>query len=207
MLRSRILGRTFAVGDDAFVLTGGTRPEDLDAQLQLLTAYVYNPGWRLEWFERLQSLAPTLLEQLKATPNGVLARDLSSLLHAKDPRWGIPSLGEIKGETPADLKALLAGPLGKGPIEVVIVGDTSVDAAIKAVGATFGALPSRDPGGPDAEQTIAFPPPTPAPIVLTHTGRADQAVGVVAWPTEDFLSDTLRARRLAILRRGRSNSG
>lgn len=199
VLRSRILGRTFAVGDDAFVLTGGTRPEDLDAQLQLLTAYVSHPGWRPEGFERLQSLAPTLLEQLKATPNGVLARDLSSLLHAKDPRWGIPSLGEIKGETPADLKALLAGPLGKGPIEVVIVGDTSVDAAIKAVGATFGALPSRDPGGPDAEQTIAFPPPTPAPIVLTHTGRADQAVGVVAWPTEDFLSDTLRARRLAIL--------
>ena len=35
-----------------------------------------------------------------------------------------------------------------------------------------------------------FPAPTAAPIVLTHKGRADQAVGLVAWPTDDFLSDT-----------------
>jgi zinc protease len=199
VLRSKILGRGFGVGDDAFVLSGSTRPEDLDSQLQLLAAYVAHPGWRPEGFERMQTFAPTLLDQLRATPNGVLSRDLSSLLHSKDPRWGVPSLAEIRGETPADLKAMLAAPLGKGPIEVVVVGDTSVDAAIKAVGATFGALAPREPGGPDAAQTIAFPAPTPSPIVLTHTGRADQAVGVVVWPTEDFLSDTQRARRLAIL--------
>jgi zinc protease len=199
VLRSKILGRGFGVGDDAFVLSGSTRPEDLDSQLQLLAAYVAHPGWRPEGFERMQTFAPTLLDQLRATPNGVLSRDLSSLLHSKDPRWGVPSLAEIRGETPADLKAMLAAPLGKGPIEVVVVGDTSVDAAIKAVSATFGALAPREPGGPDAAQTIAFPAPTPSPIVLTHTGRADQAVGVVVWPTEDFLSDTQRARRLAIL--------
>jgi zinc protease len=199
VLRSKILGRGFGVGDDAFVLSGTTQPEDLDTQLQLLAAYVAHPGWRPQGFDRMQTLAPTLLEQLKATPNGVLARDLSSLLHSKDPRWGIPSLEEIKAETPGDLRAMLAAALGKGPIEVVVVGDTSVDAAITAVGATFGALAPRDPGGPDAAEAIAFPAPTPTPIVLTHTGRADQAVGVVAWPTEDFLSDTERARRLAIL--------
>ncbi len=105
----------------------------------------------------------------------------------------------IRAETPADLKAMLAQPLAKGPVEVVVVGDTSVDAAIKAVAATFGALAPRDAGGPDPDQTIAFPAPTSAPVVLAHTGRADQAVGLIAWPTEDFYSDTLRARRLAIL--------
>ena len=114
VLRSKILGRGFGVGDDAFVLSGTTRPEDLDTQLQLLAAYVAHPGWRPEGFDRMQTLAPTLLEQLEATPNGVLSRDLSSLLHSKDPRWGIPSLAEIKAETPADLKAMLTTPSRQG---------------------------------------------------------------------------------------------
>ena len=199
VLRSKIVGRQFGVADDAFVLSGATRPEDLDIQLQLLAAYVAHPGWRPAGFERLQTEAPAYLDQLDATPNGVLNRDLASLMHSKDPRWGIPALDQIRSETPADLKTMLAGPLGDGPIEVVVVGDTTVDAAIKAVGATFGSLPKRQPDGPDPLEQVAFPSPTPTPIVLSHTGRADQAVGLIAWPTEDFYSDTLRARRLSLL--------
>jgi zinc protease len=34
---------------------------------------------------------------------------------------------------------------------------------------------------------------------LTHNGRADQAIGMVAWPTSDFLSDTQSARVLTLL--------
>jgi len=108
VLRSKILGRSFGVGDDAFVLSGTTRPEDFDAQLQLLAAYVAHPGWRPEGFDRLQTLAPTFLDQLKATPDGVLNRDLSHLLHSKDSRWGVPPLDTIRAETPDDLKAMLA---------------------------------------------------------------------------------------------------
>ncbi len=60
VLRSKILGRAFAVGDDAFVMSGTTRPEDLAAQLQLLAAYVAHPGWRPEGFDRMQSLGAHL---------------------------------------------------------------------------------------------------------------------------------------------------
>ena len=201
VLRSRIVGKSFAVTDDAFVLSGTTRPDDLDTQLQLLTAYVAEPGWRPEAFQRMRNAAPTILDQLAATPAGVLNRDAGRLLHGGDRRWGYPSRADISAETPGDLKAILAPSLADGPIEVVMVGDITVEKAIDAVSATFGALPARGPETAPSAQALAltFPAATPAPVVLTHGGRADLAIGLVAWPIEDFLSDTQRARTLAIL--------
>jgi zinc protease len=200
VLRSRIVGREFAIGEDAFTLGGSTRADDLDTQMQLLAAYVAHPGWRTAAFERMRKAAPTILDQLQATPAGVLNRDLGQRLHSGDRRWGMPSRTEIAAETPDDLKALVQPALDKGAIEVVVVGDTTVDKAIEAVAATFGALPQRPaPAAPDLTPTVRFPAPTPAPVVLTHGGRADQAIGLVAWPTEDFLSDTQRSRTLTLL--------
>jgi zinc protease len=199
VLHSKILKRDFSITDDAFVLDGATRPDDLNSQLQLLAAYVTHPGWRPEGFQRMLTAAPAMLDELDATPDGVLQRDLARLLHSGDQRWGVPDRAKIAAETPAELKQLLQAPLSQGPIEVVVVGDVSVDKAIEAVAGTFGALPARDPGGPDPAAATSFPAPSSTPVVLTHTGRADQAIGLVVWPTEDFLSDTDRARKLSIL--------
>lgn len=200
VLRSHILGHDFSVGENAFVLSGTTQPDDLDTQLQLLAAYVAHPGWRPEAFERMHNAAPTLLDQMAATPAGVLNRDLGRLLHSGDQRWGLPSRQEIAAQTPAALKALVAPALAGGPIEVEVVGDITVDKAVEAVAATFGALPARPDAPPPAAAASAVAFPAPAGVVtLTHKGRADQAVGFVAWPTDDFLSDTQRARTLQIL--------
>jgi zinc protease len=200
VLRSRIIGHSLSVGEDAFVLSGETRADDLDIQMQLLTAYVTHPGWRTAAFERMQKAAPTILDQFAATPAGVLNRDLGGLLHSGDRRWGFPSRAEIAAQTPADLKALLSPALDKGPIEIEVVGDTNVDKTIDAVAATFGALPARPaPPAPNLTPSVRFPAPSAAPVVLTHNGRADQAIGMVAWPTSDFLSDTQSARVLTLL--------
>ena len=102
VLRAKIVGHEFAVSDDAFALAGSTRADDLDTQLQLLAADVAHPGWRPAAFERMRKAAPTLLDQLDATPAGVLNRDLGQLLHSGDRRWGIPSRAEIAAQTPDD---------------------------------------------------------------------------------------------------------
>ena len=91
VLRSKIVGRQFAIGEDAFALDGATRADDLDTQMQLLAAYVVHPGWRPAAFERMHNAAPTILDQMNATPAGVLNRELGQLLHSGDRRWGIPS--------------------------------------------------------------------------------------------------------------------
>ncbi len=200
VLHSKIVGRDFSIADDAFVFSGTTRPEDLDTQMQLLAASASDPGWRPEAFARMHAAAPTFLTQLGATPEGVAQLNLGTLMHSGDPRWGIPDLSQIAAQTPADFKAQYAPSLATGPIEVVIVGDTTVEKAIDAVAATFGALPSRPaPVAPPTATSVTFPAPNATPVVLTHKGRADQSVGLIAWPTDDFLSDTQRARTVNLL--------
>ena len=98
----------------------------------------------------------------------------------------------------ADGKALLGGPLGSGPIEIVIVGDVTVDEAVRQVAATFGALPARKgPSFAPAALDIRFP--APALVRRTHKGRADQGLAYIAWPTDGFFADQRRTRVLNVL--------
>ncbi len=199
VLRSKIVGARFALEDDAVAMSGGTRPDDLQTELQLLAAYAVHPGWRPEAFQRTRTYGETLHDQQDATAAGVMGRELPALIRSGDKRWAFPSRQEITASKPEDLKALLQPQLA-GPIEVLVVGDTTVEKAIDAVASTFGALPARpDAAPPAAGATVAFPAASAAPSVLTHKGRADQTMGFMAWPTEDFFSDMQRARTLRIL--------
>ena len=202
-LAGMVYGVNFGAASDAFQLSGVTRPADLATQLQVLAAYVADPGWRPEAFQRMKTYGLTLEDQYEATDTGVLSRDLGGLLHAGDRRWTFPSRDEIGAQTAGELKAVVSPSLANAPLEVVIVGDITVDKAIAAVADTFGALPRRPDPGPMAPPThgASFPGPTASPIVETHTGRADQGVVLVAWPTTDFWTDPQGARVNTILGR------
>ena len=186
----------FSVEDNAFALTGATRPADLAVELELLAAYVADPGFRPEAFERLRTAYLAQLPQLDATPGGVLAREGSLIFSGGDKRFAFPDRQTLLNAKPADLRVLLAGVLGHEPVEITIVGDITPEAATAAVAATFGALPNREASRPIAKDALVvrFPRPTPEPLTLTHTGRADQAVGVVAWPLTGFYTDMRRSR-------------
>lgn len=201
VLASKLYGANFAVNDDGFVLVGGTRTGDLPTQMQVLAAYVAEPGWRPEAFERMKAARATAHDQLEATTSGVLSRDLGALLHPGDRRFLFPTRQEIAEAELDDLKAQIAPQLAAGAIEVVIVGDTTVERAMESVAATFGALPPR-PGPktiPPNQRQMAFPAGVAEPVVRTHKGRADQAVGYMAWRTSDYWANPQRARETTIL--------
>jgi len=196
VLAGKIFGAKFNIADRAFELSGVTDPKDLATQLQVLAAYLADPGFRPESFERARAAYLAALPQLEATPEGVLGRDLERLLHAGDPRWGFPTKDELEAARPGDLEALLREPLSRGPVEITIVGDVTAQEAIDRVAASFGALPARQATAslaPDARQ-VAFPAPTPSPVSRTHRGRPDQAMAVIAWPLTDFFADMKRSR-------------
>lgn len=200
VLASKVYGAQFGVGDDAFVFSGSTRPDDLDVQLQVLTAYVAEPGWRPQAFARLQSAGKTIHDQYEATDSGVLSRDLAALLHPGDERWAFPTRAEIANAKLDAFKAQMESSLASGPVEVVIVGDITVEKAIQAVSRTFGALPPRGvESPPQTQRQVEFPAGTGKPIVLTHKGRADQSIGYVAWRTNDFFANPQRARDTAVM--------
>ncbi|HZK98408.1 MAG TPA: insulinase family protein [Caulobacteraceae bacterium] len=184
-LGQAVFGAEARAEDDAFTLSGATRRDDLEAQLQVLAAYVADPAWRPEGFARARATTTALIDASARTDGGVLERELPGLLHAGDRRWAFPSRQEISQTTLEDAR-MQVGAMEAGPIEVVVVGDITVDKAIDAVQRTFGALPAR-------------PAPNATPVILADAGRADRAIGLVAWRTDDFLSDPQGARTASLL--------
>ena len=198
-LEEVLAGRTYraslTAGEDAFILSGATKPTDLDVQMQVLAAYLTDAAWRPEPFERARAQFRQQLPALDATPQTVFVRE-SGLLRSGDPRFSIPSVEQVSTWTLDELKAEVAPALASGPIEIVVVGDVDVEQAIASVASTFGALPPRGAPEPltEAQRTSRFPAATAEPLVLTHGGRADQAMGFVGWPTVDGFTDVREAR-------------
>ncbi len=200
VLASHIVGVHAAMTDDAFVLAGATRPQDLDTQLQVLAAYVSDPGFRPAAFARVRSAVVDELAEVDATPQGVFGHEAAWLEHDRDDRWASPSEAQAKASSPGALESLLKPILTAAPLEVVVVGDVQPSEVIREVAATFGALrqrPAPEPA-PAADLAVRFPMGGAPPVVLTHKGRADQAIAYEAWPTDGLFADPQKSRAVNV---------
>ncbi len=197
----KVASASLGVGEDSVELGGATRGADLDLQMQLLTAYMTAPGYRAEAFERMRTSYKTRLEQVNATPGSVFGQHIGQLIHGGDLRWRRPDKAEADATTLAQLQDLIQKQLSQGRIEVVIAGDVTVDQAVSAVAGTLGALPARPKAAavPAKSLAVKFPAAKDSPAPLTHAGRGDQAMAMIAWPTDDFFKDPQRARATRIL--------
>ncbi len=196
-LEGKTAGIGFGIDDDSFALSGGTRPADLDTELQLIAAYVTSPGWRQEPYRQSLSSLTDSLSKLDISPMSLLNAKFPELLHPGDARWAYPTRADIQKANLEQVKSVIEPALAKNALEVTIVGDISVDQAIKSVAATLGALPIRADVRPQPPQAgdVRFPTPTPEPVVLYHSGRADQGAAAIAWQTTDVYSDNESAAR------------
>ena len=196
-LADKITSVGFGVDDDAFALSGATRPADLDIELQMLAAYVTAPGWRPEPYQQgIRSLTDNLAK-LDTAPMALFGAKFVELLHSGDARWAYPTMADVERARLEEVKAIIAPALANSPIEVTIVGDVTVERAAETVAATFGALPRRSGAAyqPPAAGEVKFPAPTPEPVMLRHAGRADQGVASIAWQTTDVFADSESAAR------------
>lgn len=206
-LNRALTGRTqsvaFGITSDAFQLTGATRPQDLDLQMQVLAAYLTDPGLRPAPFEQFKGFWPQIIAQSMATPEGAFNVQGAELLASGDKRQAFPTAEDVAGWTNGELSEALKSRLAEGPINVVVVGDVTVEAAVASVASTFGALPVRsaEPRPAPGAETLRFPAGTVQPLRFTHTGPAEQALGYVAWPTTDAAGDRTESRLVGILGR------
>jgi zinc protease len=199
-LAAEVYGLNLSIDDDAFVLTGRTRPQDLDTQMQVLAAHLTDPAWRPQGYERMRAYSANVHDQVESTPGGVLGRDLGRLIRSGDRRWGLPSRQEMASARLEELTRVLNPALAGEAIEVVVTGDVTVEEAVRQTAATFGALPPRrEPSHPAAATQVRFPQGSATPVRLTHKGRPDQAMAYIAWPTTDFVSDPQQARVLRVM--------
>ena len=196
----RRINMALSIGDDAFQLRGTTRAADLDDQLRLMATALAFARWDPAPVRRVR--AATLAGQAtqRASPAGVLSRDLPGLLHGGDLRWATPDRKQVEALTPEAFRALWEPLLKAGPIEVSVFGDVQADKAIASVAASFGALPVRvdTPVAPNSLR-VSSVTATPVPLIRTHGGPADQAIAVLAWPTSGGSDEVYESRKLDIL--------
>ena len=184
------------VGRDSFVLDGATRVADLDTQLQLLAAYLTDPGFRPDVDAQLPTAIQSAYRQLQIDPTAVATRALEDAL--VPPRvLSMPSEAEAERMTSADFARLLAGPLKTDALEVTLVGDIDETTAMRALAKTLGAIPVRDRldrARADAPH-VRFPDAPPAPIHVTHDGPKDETAILMTWPLFVWTPEHLREQR------------
>ena len=186
--QSKVGGVSPSMSPNRMMLGGGTRPADLAFEMQLLTAFTVDPGFRPELAERLTTIEPMLKTQIDTNTGGVFQRGLADLLFGNDRRFAqTPSDADIDATKGSDLPAILHSQLATPP-DVIIVGDISVDEAIRQTAATFGAIPrAARPREPQSRVTMTAG--RAEPFVFRHGGRADQAYYGLVWQLPDFFTD------------------
>lgn len=196
---SKTVSSDFSVGDEAFMLSGRTTPQDLEAQLQLLTAYMTAPGYREEAARQFQKNLEPMYVQLKHTAEGIMADKVVAFIHSDDYRFGFPPITEMQKRNLTELEAWLTKPLTEDYLEVSIVGDVESGAALDAIAKTLGTLPKRAAEKPSYEKARVMPFPQ-GPVVkdMPFDTEIPKAIAAMYWPTGDML-DIKRTRRLSLL--------
>ena len=192
---------SFGMGEDGFNFSGQTTPRDIDIQLQVFAAYMQSPGFRPEAFERGKSAYAAQLLRAGASPAATMRLLAPQFLHDGDKRWALPSAEEAKLIKPEDLRVLLTPALSNGAIDVAIVGDISVEEAIRSVAATFGAFAPRPDQraqhGPD--NATHFPTEGDLAIKIVTAGQTDQQIASVIWPTHGRFPDIKEQATLQLM--------
>lgn len=193
--RAAAVARTL---DDAYALDNmnvATR-EDFGLQMELMTAMLTDPAYRKDDWASWMQQADAADANMLMTPSGVLDRELDRLLHSGDLRWTINNKAMRDTWKPEDSIKYIKPIVEKSPIEVIVVGDISVDQVINEVARTLGALPPRPAYKEPANmRDVKFP--AGGTTMLPHEGRADQGYAFIGWPTYSGAFKNIHDERVA----------
>ncbi|MFM7182824.1 MAG: M16 family metallopeptidase [Verrucomicrobiales bacterium] len=192
------VGVAFSVEDDAFALSGSTRPEDLELQLKLFCASLLHPGYRPEAERQFRNMLPILGMQMSTTDQGVFGTRGQRLLMGGDTRFGLEGVEELSKHKTDDVKSWLAEAFAKGALEVSIVGDFDPAAVEPVILSTIGALPVRESAVPALDDAKVVPALAAGAHRLEYQSKIPKALNMVIWPTADR-SDIKLSRRLNLL--------
>lgn len=200
ILAGRSVNNGIGSSDDAFTAGVATTPRDLELQLQLWSALLTDPGFRVEGQIQYHNSINNAFKQLRATPTSALRAELGGILSDGDPRFTLQNIEAYRALTFDTLKADISERFAHGAIEIGVVGDVDEDQVIALVGKTLGALPARETEFLPFDQPPRIFSANRLPRVIRHSGQSDQALLRLSWPTRDD-SDPIEALKLQLLER------
>lgn len=199
LLAGHSVGASFSATGDVFTASATTTPRDLELQLQLLAAFLADPGYRLEGEQLYRQNIANFFARYRATPGSALANQIGGVLSDSDPRFTLQAPEAYQALSFARLKAAMGDRLKEGAIEIGVVGDIDEAAVIAMVARTFDAIGPRESEFRAYEDRRDRPFTTKRGLnILRHTGDANQALVHYTWPTRDD-GDALESLKLQLL--------
>jgi zinc protease len=173
---------TLGIETDAFLLSSSPMSEQVGQQLQLLAAYMTDPGFRSLMDDKFPTAMDFIYRSYRTDPKMVAVEALEGALYPGQPT--LPPRDQLAAYRVSDFERFLKPVLTQSPIEVTIVGDMTEADAVAAVAKTFGALPKRAPLAPASGEGPfrRFPAVLPPPVRALHEGPAEKAAAVLVWP-------------------------
>jgi len=195
----RTVSSEFSVSEDSFQLNGSTRPEDLDLQLDILRAYLLDPGFRPEGLSLFQRMIEPRYREIGSTWQGSLQSEGWPFLYGDFGLYNFPSEEELKARNYEELRNWLLPQFKEGYLEVSIVGDLEEDSLRASLDRVFGTLPGKRPESP---RHTAEPEGPQFPVGETKDliveSDIPQGLALIAFPSAG-LAPVQQSRRLALL--------
>jgi zinc protease len=171
------------IEDNAFDLDATTYVTGLTGQLNIVAAYLSDPGFRGNLDELVPNNVEAAFRELRSNPADVMGEAFTAAVAPGAPinRMSPEKAAAVKsGDLARILKPILTG----APLQVTVVGDVDEAAVVEAISTTLGALPPRRaPPRPRPDTWyMRFPTQAPAPVRVTHDGVQDKAAVGLFWP-------------------------
>ncbi len=185
----------FNVGTDGFLFTTTSTPENTLLFTQLLTAFIVDPAFREESRSQTNATLASSYQQFWDGPQGVINELIGPQLAGGDSRVGMPRRTSLDAYSLTDFKNWFMPQVKFAPMEVIMVGDISLEAAVQVVAQTVGALPALLPT-PDLEKyrTVPFPK-KPFDFTWTVEGTKSESGFVqLYWPLPKHVSGAEQLR-------------
>ncbi len=199
ILAGKNVGVGFNVGEAAFSLSGRTTPEDFELQLQLMCAYLTDPGFRPEGERMFKGALPMIYKQLEHSMQGAMLK-VNQHLTGGDFRFNFPEQEKAMTYTSEMVKDWLMPAFREAPLELSIVGEIDPELALPLILKTFGALPERKTTKPAFKERrkINFPA-SPGSMKLTFDSKIPNATAMVVWKIPATGQDVKTSRRFSVL--------
>ena len=184
VLRELGIDLSLAVDGHETSLFASTRPDSLPQTLNILRAFIEEPGYRTDGATLFRSQIDAILARINADPGGTLNRLLTSSLGNVDFSLILPERDDIAARTMQELREWFDPVFRELPMELTIVGAESNLQVLSQVQRTFGTLATR-PRFEDRQWRRTDRPDTVTGVVLKHAYEPDErksALTAVAWP-------------------------
>jgi zinc protease len=186
LFATKCIQMDFGADERCFYFSGTCDRKNLLCGLQLLAAYLSDAGFEERALREVREALKPVYQNRAKSPSSVIADQYQKFIMGNDFIGGLPEERSVFSVTMEDVKALLLPLFQREAIELTIVGDFELDAAILGIQDTLGALAVRSPT-PNAvlEAGILHFPSETAEKTFHFTGDEKRTLSILTFPTDD----------------------